>query len=233
MLRTAIAAAIAVPLWAAPASAQTGPLPAEPTVVYLKDHVDIPLAWTDTGARLTAAFDEWTFRSVEALIDLGNYQIIHEDTGQCLTTDTSGGAETVPVALADCADALTWQIVFNDAPTHRDFRFKTPDGYFLGLEDGDDAAEGAEVLAVKPESGASQHHHEWNLAVLGAPVVPEPPSPSESPSAEVSASPAAQSKLPATGAGLGAAIGASAVALTGGAALVLWWQRRRALRSHW
>lgn len=232
MFRTALIAAALVPFWAAPAHAQS--LPTEPAQMFLKDHVDIPLAWTDAGARLTADYDEWTFRSAETLLDLGAYQIRHEDTGQCLTTDTTGGGAAFPVTLADCADALAWQVEFHDIPSHKDFRFITPDGYYLGLEDGDDAVEGAEVLAVDLDTGVTKHFQEWHLEVLGAPPSERPsPSDSPSPSADVSTSPVAQPQLPTTGAGLGVTAGAAAVALAGGAALILWWQRRRALRSHW
>jgi hypothetical protein len=232
MFRTALVAAAVIPFWAAPAQAQS--LPTEPAQVFLKDHEDLPLAWTDAGARLSADYDEWTFRSVEALLDLGGYQIRHEDTGQCLTTDTAGGGAAFPVTLADCAEALAWQVEFHDIPSHEDFRFITPDGYYLGLEDGDEVVEGAEVLAVDLDTGVTKHFQEWRLEVLGAPPSESPsPSGSPSPSADVSVSPAVQAQLPATGGGLGAAIGGGAVAVAGGAALVLWWQRRRALRSHW
>jgi LPXTG-motif cell wall-anchored protein len=228
LLRSAVLAAAAVPLWAAPAQAE--PLPSEPAHVHLKDHVEIPLAWTDTGLRLSAEADEWTFRPVEALVDLGAYLIRHEGTGQCLTADASGGEETVPVDLVDCADALAWEVVFNDAQSHGDFRFAA-DGYFLGLEKDADAVEGAAVLAVLEVTG-SKHIQEWRIAVPDAPAS-ESPSPSPAPSPSESMSPVAQPQLPSTGTGLGAAVGAGIVALAGGAALIVWWQRRRALRTHW
>jgi LPXTG-motif cell wall-anchored protein len=229
LIRSALLAAAAAPLWAAPAQAEQ--LPSEPAQVHLKEHEAIPLAWTDTGLRLTADHDEWTFQPVEALIDLGAHLIRHEDTGQCLTADTSGGEETVPVTLADCADAIPWQVVFDDAPFHDDFRFVAPDGHFLGLEEDADVVEGAAVLAVLETTG-SKHHQEWRLAAPDAPPS-ESPSPSLSPSTAASMSPAAQPQLPNTGTGLGAAVGAGIVALAAGAALLMWWQRRRALRTHW
>jgi LPXTG-motif cell wall-anchored protein len=230
LIPSALLAAAVAPLWAAPAQAEQ--LPSEPAHVHLKGHEAIPLAWTDTGLRLTADHDAWTFQPVEALVDLGAYLIRHEDTGQCLTADTSGGEETVPVTLVDCADAIAWEVVFNDLPSHEDFRFVAPDGHFLGLESGSDAVEGTEVMAVL-ETNGSKHFQEWRLAVV-APTPPQSESQSPSLSAEAPASPAAAApQLPSTGTGLGAAVGAGIVALAGGAALIVWWQRRRALRTHW
>jgi LPXTG-motif cell wall-anchored protein len=229
LIPSALLAAAVAPLWADPAQAEQ--LPSEPAQVQLKEHEAIPLAWTDTGLRLTADHDEWTFQPVEAFIDLGAHLIRHEDTGQCLTADTSGGEEAVPVTLADCADAIAWQAVFDGTENHHDFRFVAPDGHFLGLEEDTDAVEGAQVLAVLETTG-SRHSQEWRLAAPDAPPS-ESPSPSLSPSAAASMSPAAQPQLPSTGAGLGAAVGAGIVALAGGAALIVWWQRRRALRTHW
>lgn len=253
MFRAALVAAAAVPLWAAAAHAQpvAQSLPAESAKVFLKDHEDIPLAWTDGGARLTADYDAWTFQAVEALVDHGTYRIRHEETGQCLTADTSGGGKSAPVSLADCADAVAWNAVFDDTRGHDDYRFITPDGYHLGIQDRDDAVEGAEVLAVKLRANTTKHFQEWRLAVVGAPPPSESPSPGESPtpgespslggapapgetpSAGDATSPVAQAKLPTTGAGLGITAAAATLAVAAGAVLVLWWQRRRVLRSHW
>ncbi|MFB9660640.1 RICIN domain-containing protein [Glycomyces mayteni] len=228
----ATAAAALVP--AVPAHA-ADPVPEGPVRMFLKDHQDLPLAQKDGAVRLTAEGDLWTLRAVEALQDLGEYQIVHESDGKCLSTDVSGGGETAPVFLAECDSADVWTVVFDDVPSNSDFRFITTDDYYLGLAHDADAVEGAEVVSVDLADGASpsRHFQEW----LFAAVPPETPSPS--PSEEVSSEapsttpPAAQPQLPTTGAGLGAAIGAGAVALAGGAALVLWWQRRRALRSDW
>ncbi|MEU5869968.1 LPXTG cell wall anchor domain-containing protein [Glycomyces sp. NPDC047369] len=227
----ALAAAALVP--AAPAQA-ADPVPEGPVRMYLKDHEDLPLGQKDGAVRLTADADLWTLRAVEALQDLGEYQIVHEADGKCLSTDTSGGGETAPVFLADCASADAWTVVFDDAASNSDFRFITTDDYYLGLAHDADAVEGAEIVAVDLADGASpsRHFQEW----LFAAVPPETPSPtpSETPSEAVSTTPpAAQPQLPTTGAGLGAAVGAGALALAGGAALLLWWQRRRALRSDW
>ncbi|MEU6249788.1 LPXTG cell wall anchor domain-containing protein [Glycomyces sp. NPDC047010] len=228
-----LAAAALVP--AAPAQA-ADPVPEGPVRMYLKDHEDLPLAQQDGAIRLTAEADLWTLRPVEALQDLGEYQIVHDGDGKCLSTDTSGGGETAPVFLAECSGADAWTVIFDDVPSNSDFRFITTDDYYLGLAHDADAVEGAEVVSVALGDGASpsRHFQEW----LFAAVPPETPSPS--PSEEVSSSEApsttpaaAQPQLPTTGAGLGAAIGAGAVALAGGAALVLWWQRRRALRGQW
>ncbi|WP_158299672.1 RICIN domain-containing protein [Glycomyces paridis] len=229
----AVATAGSIAFWGAPAHAD--PVPEGPVRIYLKDHEGLPLAQEDGAVRLTALHDLWTLRSVEALQDLGEYQIVHDESGQCLSTDTSGGGETAPVFLADCGEADDWTVVYDDVPSNNDFRFISTDGYFLGLEHDADAVEGVRVEAVKPASGASRHFQEWLFAA--APDTPSSPPPSETPSTEVSTSPAeatpAQPQLPTTGAGLGAVLGAGAVALAGGVALVLWWQRRRALRSEW
>jgi LPXTG-motif cell wall-anchored protein len=167
---------------------------------------------------------------------------VHDDSGRCLSTDTSGGGETAPVLLTDCADAISWQLVYDPTPSHRDFRFVTTDGYFLGLEDDADAEEGAEVLAVNPETDTSKHFQEWLFADAPPPsdpptdpptsTPPSSPAPSESPSVPAE-SESPKPTLPTTGAGVGIGIGAGIVALAGGAALVLWWQRRRVLRSEW
>ncbi|WP_198667018.1 RICIN domain-containing protein [Glycomyces dulcitolivorans] len=223
ILRICAITAVALVAWPAPARAQT--LPEDPAKLFLKEHEDIPLAVQGGAAVLSADFDLWTLRPVEAMQDLGEYQIVQDSSGQCLTADTSGGEETVPVVLADCADALAWTTVYNDAPAQQDFRFTTADGYFLGLADDASAVEGAPILAVDPESDQSRHFQEWLFAT------PPPESPSPTPSE--STSPPPQPQLPTTGTALGALGAAGAVALAGGAALVLRHQRRRALRGHW
>lgn len=211
-------------------------VPSNAVKLFLKDHETLPLAATADGAHLTADYHLWRLVPVEAMQELGEYQLVHEESGQCLTADTGGG-ETVPALLVECADAIAWEVVFDTTPANSDFRFITADDYFLGLADGSEAEEGAEILAVKPETGASRHHQEWLFAPPpppSPPTSPPPssPAPSESPSSPApSASP--QPTLPTTGTGLGLGIGAGAVALAGGAVLVLWWQRRRALRSDW
>ncbi|GAA2283706.1 hypothetical protein GCM10009853_042840 [Glycomyces scopariae] len=246
ILRTSAVTAVSVLAWAAPAQAQPQTLPVEPVKLYLKEHEPIPLAEEGGAIVLSADFDLWSFRSVEAFQEIGEFQIVHDESGRCLTADTSGGEETEPVALADCADAITWTAEYDDRPGFDDLRFATGDGYFLGLADGVAAVQGAAVLAVEPESGNSRHFQEWLVkGEIEEPPPPTSPPPSESPSPSPSesappsettpGSPSEQPgtpKLPTTGAGLGMAVGAGAVALAGGAALVLWWQRRRALR-HW
>lgn len=233
ILPATLAAAAAL-LPAAPAQA-ADPVPDEPVRMYLKDHPDLTLAQQNGAVRLAADGDLWTLRAVEALQDLGEYQVVRESDGKCLSADVSGGGETAPVFLADCAGADAWNVVFDDAQSNEDFRFIGTDGYYLGLTDDADAVEGAEVVAVALGDGASpsRHFQEW----LFAAVPPEtlPPTPSETPSSEAPSTtpPAAQPQLPTTGAGLGAVFVAGAVALAGGAALLFWWQRRRAFRSDW
>ncbi|RRS02129.1 hypothetical protein [Glycomyces terrestris] len=239
VLRVPAVAVLALTAWAAPVSA--APLPEGAATLFLKEHRELPLAVEDGRAVLAAEPDLWTLRPVEALQDLGGHHIVHDDTGQCLTADTSGGEEVVPVVLADCADAAVWRVVHNDLSSQDDLRFITDDDYFLGLPDDVDPAPGALVVAVDPESGQSHHSQEWRFS--------EPPQPSPSPSEpapttppvttpppEASSEPTtppAAPQLPTTGAGLGVAVGGGAVALAGGSAAVLWWQRRRALRHHW
>jgi LPXTG-motif cell wall-anchored protein len=233
-LRSAAAAAALLVLWGAPAHAQT--VPEGPVRIFLKDHEDLPLAADDTGVRLSAVGDLWTLQPAEALVPLGGYRLVHDESGQCLTADTSGGGETAPVALADCAGAVVWSVVYDDRTAHYDYRFATPDGYHLGLET-NDAVEGARVRTVKVDPDQTLHSQEWQFAGGDAPTPP----PSETPSGpgqsatvpgSDTSSPALP-MLPQTGVGMGVAAGAGAVALLGGAALVLWWQRRRALRSVW
>ncbi|MCD0445209.1 LPXTG cell wall anchor domain-containing protein [Glycomyces sp. A-F 0318] len=230
LLRSAAAASVPLVLWGAPAQA-ADPIPEGPVELHLKDHPELPLDAEGGEIRLSAVHDLWTVRTPEALVPLGGHQIVHDESGQCLTADTSGGGETAPVLLADCADALTWDVVYDDLPSHQDFRFITADGYYLGLES-NDAVEGARVLAVDVDSG-TLHSQEWQFAAAD---VPPPAPPSESPSAPASSAPPTETAartLPQAGTGAGVAAGAGAAALLGGAALVVWWQRRRALRSHW
>lgn len=223
-----LAAAAVVLVPAAPAPAADA-VPAGPVRLYLKDHEDIPLGQQGGAARLTADGDLWTLRAVEALQDLGEYQVVHESDGKCLSADVSGGGETAPVLLADCAGADAWNVVFDDDPSKMDFRFIGADGYYLGLAQDADAVEGAEIVAVALGDGASPsfHFQEWRFAALPETVSPTP-------SEALSSAPAAvRPHLPTTGAGLGAALAAGALALAGGAALLFWWQRRRAFRSDW
>ncbi|MEU5154828.1 hypothetical protein [Glycomyces sp. NPDC021274] len=215
-------------------------VPAGAVKMFLKDHEDLPLAASEDGAHLTADPHLWRLVAVEAFQELGRYQLVHDDSGRCLSADTTGGGETAPVFLIDCADAIAWEVVFDTVPANSDFRFITADGYFLGLADGSEAEEGAEVLAVQLETGTSRHFQEWLFAAPppgptpSASPSPSAPAPSEnqsSPSPVESGSP--KPTLPTTGAGLGLGVGAGVVAVAGGAALVLWWQRRRALRADW
>ncbi|GAA1674490.1 hypothetical protein GCM10009830_21140 [Glycomyces endophyticus] len=246
ILRTSAITAATLLAWAAPATAAV--LPEEPAELFLKEHRNLPLDVENGAAVLDGDADLWTLRAVEALQDLGEYQIVHDATGRCLTADTSGGEETVPAVLADCADAIAWTVVYNDTPSAQDLRFVTADGYFLGLADDVDPAEDVPVLAVDPESDQSRHSQEWRFAVpvSGAPspspsvsappsetTSGPPPNGSDSPSGSEAPSSPPPPKLPTTGAGVGAAVGAGAVAVAGGAALVMWLQRRRALRGHW
>lgn len=245
LLKAAAAAAVILPAAGAPAHAELvpeGPVPEGAVKLYLKDHQDLPMAAADGKPRLASSGDLWEL-SGEAMQDLGEFKIVHQASGQCLAADTSGGGEAVPVSLVDCADAHTWTIVYHN-PGHKDFRFVAPGDYLLGLRERSDAVKGAEVLAIHSAPGDSMHFHEW-LTESGTEATPPPgeitpapgestPPPGEDPStssSEAAAVPAAS--LPTTGATLGAGIGAGIVALAGGTALVLWWQRRRALRSDW
>jgi hypothetical protein len=249
MLRTAATAAAAFVLSASfGGGAHAGAIPEEPSKLHLKGFGDIPLAEVDGVLRLTEDFDLWRLVAVESLQDFGEYQIIHDESGQCLTADTSeesaaADTETAPVSLVDCADAAAWQVGFDDAASKSDFRFETAEGYFLGVEYGTDPAEGVEVSAVEPRGAKSKHFQEWMFA---APPVetPSSPAPTTPPASESEPEPEPETEsesesespkasLPVTGTALGAGIGGGVVALLGGTALVLWWQRRRALRSEW
>lgn len=244
-LRAAAFAAALPVLWGSPALAQsetepapeaeletTAPaIPAEPLKLYLKDHPDLPLDADGDALRLSGDHDLWTLQRIdpgpaEALIDLGEYLIVHEGTGRCLTADTASGEEVVPTVLGDCADATAWRLVFDDRTNFQDFRFTTADGYFLGLADDVQAEEGVSINAVLPETGRSHHFQEWLFA-----LAPED-APSTAPE-EAAPSPEPAPKLPTTGLAFGAAAGVGAFALAAGAVLVLWWQRRRVLRSDW
>ncbi len=285
----AIAAAALLP-WGMPTAAHAAEMPDEAVLMYLKHHAELPLAWTGETAALSADGDGWTFRSVESFQDLGEYLIVHDESGRCLTpaespdesgaadgpdgteswdrTGASDGAESAggtgasqetesssrvegqapegkhqdrdehvafaPVTLGECAGAAEWTVVFDDAKVNEDYRFATPDGFYLGLKPGDDAVEGAEVFAVDVKS--SKHSQEWRFAVPHEPPPGEEPPgeepPGEEPSEPADTTPVAQPTLPQTGAGMTivGAVGLTAVAA--GAAMALWW-RRRTLRGDW
>lgn len=218
-----------------------GEVPDGPQGVHLKDHEDLKLAWEEgRGFFLSAQGDHWRFEpgAEESLEHQGAFRVVHHDTGLCMVAGPLGpDGVNAPLELADCADAAPWSIVYDDRPSHADFRFATPEGYLLGLAHTESKeehvavpAEGVEVFAVNvPES---LHSQEWLFAA------PPPSGPPSTPPTEVQSSPEVPSEspkptLPTTGAALGLGIGAGAVALVGGAALVLWWQRRRALRADW
>lgn len=229
-------------LLTAAAPAQADPVPEGPVTLFLKDHPTLPMAVVDGAPRLSAGGDLWELGGeAKPMQDLGEFQIVHQGSRQCLTADTSGGGAAVPVTLADCADAISWTIVY-DRPGHKDFRFVAAEGYLLGLRERADAVDGAEVVAVRSDPSDSMHFHEWltesqNEATPPPGADPGDPSSSEATSPEIEPVTSPEivpaAALPTTGAGLGIAIGTGAVALGGGAALVLWWQRRRALRSDW
>ncbi|WP_030158085.1 RICIN domain-containing protein [Glycomyces sp. NRRL B-16210] len=232
LLLSAAAAAAVLAFWSAPAYA--GPVPEGPTQIYLKDHPELPLDLVDDRAQLGTDPELWTFLEIETedrFDDLGNYQIVHEESGQCLTVDSSAAARTAPILLADCEEADVWTIIFDSLPSHVDYRFVADEHYYLGLEGNGDAVEGAEVLGVRIRSGNSLHAQEWRFGLATEQFPPEQTvsSPPEEPSPSAVAAP----QLPQAGAGLGAALGAGTVALAAGAGVLLWWQRRRALRAEW
>ncbi|SDD22517.1 LPXTG cell wall anchor domain-containing protein [Glycomyces harbinensis] len=255
LLLPAVAAA-AVVLSSAPASAQE--IPSGPVLIHLKDFPQFPLAWDeDRGAHLGEEGSLWVLEPVaeEALTPLGEYRLVHHESGECLDAGGLSDGVHARLDLVDCADAEPWSVVYDTVPANADYRFATPEGYLMGLEHdeaGEEAASetgapareehsgvptgGAEVFAL--DVSESRHSHEW-LFAAGPDVPPSSPpsetpsdsaSPSEAPSQE---SPAPAPQLPQTGAAVGAAVGAGAIALAGGTALVLWRQRRRALRGHW
>ncbi|HEX2144287.1 MAG TPA: hypothetical protein VHG10_07260, partial [Glycomyces sp.] len=178
LLRAPALALAYVVLAAAPAQAQT--VPDGPVTIFLKEHEHLPLAVADGAAQLSADAALWEFRASEAFLTVGEYQIVHQDSGQCLTADTSGGVETAPALLADCADAIAWLVEFDTAQGHKDYRFATPDGHFLGLVEDGDAVEGAEVLAVEPDMNDSLHIQEW-LYTQGAAEEPTTAAPATAP----------------------------------------------------
>ena len=156
-------------------------VPEDAVKLFLKDHADLPLAASDDGRPVTPTSTSGGSRPPRPRsATLGESPDRPSTaTGRCLTADTGGDPETAPVSLVECADAIAWEIVFDDAepelPLHH------PDGYFLGLVDDVDAVEGAEVFAVTPESGESRHFQEW-LFTAAAPASTPPPPGDESPS---------------------------------------------------
>jgi hypothetical protein len=240
ILKTAVASAAILLTAGAPVQAQ--PVPEGPVMLYLKDHQEIPLAVVDGVPRLSSEGDHWELNR-EILQNLGEVQIVHQETGQCLAVDTNRGGETAKVRLRDCDTAHAWTIFYHN-PGHKDFRFVADGEYLLGLYERSDAVEGAEILAIREDPSDSKHFHEWLTEAgnedaapppsLDAAAPADPADPADPASAMPSeVAPVSVPKLPTTGTGLGIAIGAAAAALVGGTALVLWWQRRRALRAEW
>jgi LPXTG-motif cell wall-anchored protein len=224
----ALAAAALLPL-AVPAPVHAAELPGEPVLMHLKGHPELSLAWTGERAELAAEGDTWSFTPVEALRDLGSHLIVHEETGRCLSAaPATDGADTAPVTLADCADATRWTVVFDDVPAHEDYRFTTPEGRHLGIEDSAEAVEGAEVLLVDTE--ASRHEQEWRFEA--PPPEPEPSTPPPAEETTPEPVPPAEPKLPQTGSGVAALGGAGLAAVAAGAVMLMWW-RRRTLRGQW
>lgn len=80
----AIAAAALLPL-AVPTAAQADDALSEAVLMHLKDRPDLSLAWQSETAVLSTEGDRWAFKPVEAYDDLGEYLIVHDATGQCLT----------------------------------------------------------------------------------------------------------------------------------------------------
>lgn len=108
----AIAAAALLP-WGMPTAAHAAEMPDEAVLMYLKNHAELPLAWTGEAVALSADGDAWTFRAVESFQDLGEYLIVHDESGRCLTlaeeadeTTASGRTESADdAAAADLAEA--------------------------------------------------------------------------------------------------------------------------------
>lgn len=211
---------------AAAVPAHAAELPDEPVTVQLKGEPELALAWGGDGAVIASEGDLWSFRPVEALVEVGEVLIVHEDGGQCLSPSESGPPEQAPLELVDCADAVAWAAVFDDVASNQDWRFTDPEGRFLGLAPGVDPADGAPVVAEAVLGTSSVHDQEWLFE-----AAPEETPPPEETSPEAP-SEVAQPKLPTTGAGF-AAGAAGAVAAIGAGAGLLMWLRRRSLRTNW
>nr|WP_277605453.1 LPXTG cell wall anchor domain-containing protein [Glycomyces sp. L485] len=135
----------------------------------------------------------------------------------------AAGGTTAPVELVDCAVATRWSAVFDERQSHQDWRFITPDGYYLGLDRLTEAL-GTEVLVKEVPS--SLHNQEWLLASIPEQAVSPPADPAPR------ADPVAQPRLPQTGIGIAVVAAAGIAAVAAGAVLTLWW-RRRVIRTQW
>ncbi|GAB3646995.1 LPXTG cell wall anchor domain-containing protein [Glycomyces tarimensis] len=235
LIRTAAFAAVALLSWAAPANAVE--LPEEPALLYLKDHPDLPMTWTDEGA-VFAEGGQTLWRLVPPERDNvaepdyeGAIAIVHDETGQCLAAEAMAeGAIAAPVKLVDCVEEPWWQVLTDTRAGHHDARFITPEGHMLGAPS-NTVADGQAVEVHDVEK--SLHSQEWRFASSGSPS-PTPSSvPSEAPPGqETPVGQASQPKLPQTGAGIAAAAVGGLAAVTAGAVLTLWW-RRKTLRTQW
>lgn len=211
--------------------AQAVEVPEAPALVHLKDHLDLPLTWTDEGAVLAEGGETlWSVLPVEAegLAELeyeGLVHIVHDETGQCLAPEPMPlGADSAAVTLQDCAEDPRWSLLGDDRESRDEARIASEDGHLLGIAAG--RAESGEEVRVFALAN-SRHGHEW---LFSMPDEAAPPPPSATPStAEV---PAAQAKLPQTGTTAAVTAAAGLAAVAGGAALTLWW-RRRTLRTQW
>lgn len=234
--RVALAATALVLVAGSPAGAQE--IPTESVFVHLKDQPELSLAATGDGAELSSEGGQWSLRPVEAIQRLGDHQIVEESSGQCLdAAELAEGETTAPVALADCAGATEWAVLYDDEGEH--WLLATVDGLFLGIDRSTEDTEGTEVVVVDVPSKFEAEP--WHFSALpdeepptSQPPTSEPPTsqpPSEEPPSETTEPPAAQPKLPQTGAGLVLGGGAALVAVGAGAGLLMW--RRRALRDQW
>ncbi|GAB4007573.1 hypothetical protein GCM10029992_61680 [Glycomyces albus] len=188
LIASSIVLAAAVPAHAAE-------LPDEPVTVQLKGEPELALAWGGDGAVIASEGDLWSFRPVEALVEVGEVLIVHEDGGQCLSPSESGPPEQAPLELVDCADAVAWAAVFDDVASNQDWRFTDPEGRFLGLAPGVDPADGAPVVAEAVLGTSSVHDQEW----LFEAAPEETPPPEETSPRRLQRSPSRSFRRPAPG----------------------------------
>ncbi|WP_025274980.1 hypothetical protein [Haloglycomyces albus] len=152
--------------------------------VNLKDHPELPLGLDEDGLALTSEGDHWIIRDVTVApdddYDLQVSQVIHSETGRCLSAAESDVDAVSRPVLVDCPEATAWNVQVDWNKTPYDFAFFAPDGRTLQTE-GHRAEPNEPVILRAPGecTKGTCHFEEWHVTFAdegpGAPVDHESP----------------------------------------------------------